>query len=217
MYINSNIKNSLKIKKKLFYRVYIKMLNMEKQTFFKFVIPLVFIASIYSGVFYNFAIWLNDGIFETYWSFFVTSSTFTNIITIAFITLTIVLLVSINFIDKIIIKPIITFCIILIGFCCIYISFTFMLEWLFLYFFLMGLSIAYLTPCLLKLTTQVISAETKKDSYKYSFGVFIIVWILLSAILFGALGIFYPASSWRFLYLITGIINIAASPLISIY
>lgn len=193
------------------------MLNMEKQTFIKFVIPLVFIASIYSGVFYNFAIWLNYGIFETYWSFFVTSSTFTNILTITFITFTIVLLVSINFVDKIMIKPIITFAIIIIGFCCIYISFTFMIEWMFLYFFLMGLSIAYLSPCLLKLTTQVLRSEIKKTYYKYSFVAFILIWILLSAILFGALGVFYPASSWRFLYLITGIINIAASPLISIY
>lgn len=193
------------------------MLNMEKQTFFKFVIPLVFIASIYSGIFYNFAMWLNYGIFETYWSFFVTSSTFTNIITIAFITFVIVLLVSINFLDKIIKKPVIIFCIILIGFCCIYISLTFMVEWLFLYFFLMGLSIAYLTPCLLKLTTQVIGREIKKENYKHSLAAFIIVWILLSALLFGVLGNFYPASSWRFLYLITGIINIAAAPLISIY
>jgi hypothetical protein len=81
----------------------------------------------------------------------------------------------------------------------------------------MGLSIAYLTPCLLKLTTEVIHAETKKGSYKYSFIIVIIVWLILSAILFGALGIIYPTSSWRVLYLITGIINIAASPLISIY
>ncbi|MHA2283854.1 MAG: hypothetical protein ACXAC5_23685 [Promethearchaeota archaeon] len=189
---------------------------MEKQTIIKLVIPFVFIASIYSGVFYNFIIWYNYGTFETYWSFFLTSSTFTNVMTITFITFTIVLIFSINFLDKITSKPIIIIGVILIGFCCIYISFTYTVEWFFLYYFLMGLSIAYITPCLLKLTTELMRAENKKESYRYSFIILIIVWLFLSAILFGALGIYYPRSSWRFLYLVTGIINIAASPLINL-
>ncbi|MHA1933295.1 MAG: hypothetical protein ACW96X_12180 [Promethearchaeota archaeon] len=190
---------------------------MEKQTIIKLVIPFVFIASIYSGVFYNFAVWFNYGILETYWSFFVTSATLTNALTIAFIIFTIVLLVSTNFVDKISKKPIIIFCIILIGFCCLFISLTYTVEWLFLYFILMGLSIAYLTPCLLKLAKEVLVADTNKEPNKYSFIITIFVWLFLSAILYGALGIFYPLSSWRFLYLITGIINIVAAPLINIF
>ena len=192
------------------------MLNMEKLTIIKLAVPLVFIASIYSGVFYNFAIWLNYGVFESYWSFFVSSSTFTNILAITFIAFTIVLLVSTNFLDKIISKPIISVCIVLIGFCCIYISLTFRVEWLFLYFFLMGLSIAYLTPCLLKLTTEVMRTKTKKESYKYTFAISIIAWLLISALVFEFLGNFYPTSSWRFIYLITGIINIASAPFINL-
>lgn len=80
----------------------------------------------------------------------------------------------------------------------------------------MGISIAYLTPCLIKLTTDVKRVETKKIYVKLSFPISIIVWLIISAIMFGALGILYPSSSWRVLYLITGIINIASSPLISI-
>jgi MFS family permease len=189
---------------------------MEKQTIIKLVIPFVFIASIYSGVFYNFAVWFNYNILETYWSFFVNSSTLTNAITIAFITFIIVLLISTNFVNKIVKKPLIIFCIILIGFCCIYISFISTVEWLFLYFILMGISAAYLTPCLLKLTNEALPANPKKESYKYSFIILVILWLLISGILYGALGILYPLSTWRFLYLITGIINIAAAPLINI-
>lgn len=188
---------------------------MEKRTIIRrLAIPFAFLASIYSGVFYNFVMWYNYGVFESYWSFFVTPSTFINTMTITFITFFVVLLVSINFLEKVISKPVITFCIILIGFCCIYISITYVLEWFFLYYFLMGLSIAYLTPCLLKLTTEAVGTETKKGYHKHSFAIIIIVWLTISAMLFWALGIFYPTSSWRFLYLITGIINIASSPLI---
>lgn len=191
------------------------MLNMEKQTIIKLAIPFVFLASIYSGIFYNFVFWLNFSSFNTYWSFFITPSTFTDTMGIIFIVFTIVLLVSINLMDKITYKPIITFCIILIGFCCIYISVTFTVEWLFLYYFLMGLSIAYLTPCLIKLTNEKIKTESKKEKYKHSFAIIILIWLFVSAILFLGLGTFYPASSWRLLYLVTGIINIASSPLIN--
>lgn len=192
------------------------MINMEKQTIINLVIPFVFIASIYSGVFYNFAIWFEYSIFTTYWSFFVTESTFTTIMSFTFIIFALVLLLSIYFLDKIISKPLMTFSIILIGFCCIYSSFTYVIEWYFLYFFLMGVSIAYLTPCLLKLTTEIIRPKVGKEPYKYSFALIIVAWLILSATLIYFLGDFYPKSSWRILYLITGIINIAASPLISI-
>lgn len=80
----------------------------------------------------------------------------------------------------------------------------------------MGLSIAYLTPCLLKLTSDVIKKEEiTKSYYKSSFAIAIVTWIVVSGLLFGALGVLYPKSSWRVLYLITGIINIASSPLIN--
>jgi hypothetical protein len=69
----------------------------------------------------------------------------------------------------------------------------------------------------LKLAKEVLVADTNKEPNKYSFIITIFVWLFLSAILYGALGIFYPLSSWRFLYLITGIINIVAAPLINIF
>jgi MFS family permease len=108
-----------------------------------------------------------------------------------------------------------SFSIILIGFCCIYSSITYVIEWYFLYFFLTGVSIAYLTPCLLKLTTEAISPRIKKSYHKHSFTLIVLVWLILSAVLIQILGVYIPKSSWRFLYLITGIINIASSPLVS--
>ncbi|MBY8984522.1 MAG: hypothetical protein KGD65_05630 [Candidatus Lokiarchaeota archaeon] len=188
---------------------------MEKQTIIKLAIPFIFLASIYSGIFYNFVFWFNSSSFNTYWSFFITSSTFIDTITITFIAFTIVLLVSINMMDKISYKPILIFCFILIGFCCIYISLTIMVEWLFLFYFLMGLSIAYLTPCLIKLTTEKIKTENTKEKFKNSFAIIVLIWLFVSAMLFLGLGTYYPSSSWRLFYLVTGIINIASSPLIN--
>jgi MFS family permease len=135
---------------------------------------------------------------------------------ITFIVIIVILIFSIKYIDKIALKPVISFFIILIGFCSIYISFNITVEWLLLYYFLMGLSIAYLTPVLLKVTTDKMKTKTPKDYYKHSFTAGIIVWLFVSAILFNGLGVYYPTSSWRFLYLIMGIINIASSPLISL-
>ncbi|MFX1454477.1 MAG: hypothetical protein ACFFDB_03800 [Promethearchaeota archaeon] len=189
---------------------------MVKQTILKLGIPILFLASIYSGIYYNFAIWYNYSTFESYFSFFVASSTFTNGIAIAFIIFMILLVVSINFINKIVIKPIMTFFVVLIGFCCVYISFTFRLEWFNLYFILMGISVAYLTPCLIKLTSDILRERTERTLSRQAFAVISIIWIIVSASLFGALGTYYPASSWRILYLVTGIINIASSPLISL-
>jgi MFS family permease len=189
---------------------------MEKQTIIKLVIPLVLLSSVYSGIFYNLAIWLKDSILETYWSFFITSSTFTATMTITFIIFTIVLLLSIYYVDKIIIKPVIVVCVILIGFCSIYISFTTTIEWFFLYYFLMALSIAYLTPCLMKLAKDKIPSEKIEGYQQYIYYVTVIAWIVLSVLLFESLGNLYPASSWRMLYLVTGIINVASAPLIII-
>ena len=188
---------------------------MKNQTIINFVIPLVFLTSIYSGIYYNLAIWLKEGIFESYWSFFVATDTFTLTLTITFIIFFLILLGSIYYVDKFTNKHILTICVILIGFCCIYISFTTTIEWLFLYFFLMAISIAYITPCLMKLTKDKVLPEKMEEYQKYSFPIFAIAWIILSVILFASLGRFYPKSSWRILYLITGIINIASSPLIN--
>ena len=189
---------------------------MKKQTIIEFIIPIALLSSIYSGIYYNLAIWIKDSIFETYWSFFLTDSTFTTIMTITFIIFTIVLLVSIFYIDKLIKKPVMIFLVILIGFCSIYISFTTTIESNFLYFFLIGISIAYLTPCLKKMAENKVLSENMEGYYEYYFYITVVAWIVLSVILFTSLGNFYPASSWRFLYLITGIINIISAPLINI-
>ncbi|MFX1427563.1 MAG: hypothetical protein ACFFBE_13995, partial [Promethearchaeota archaeon] len=177
---------------------------MKKQTIIGLVIPLVFLSSIYSGIYYNLAIWLRDSVFETYWSFFLTDFTFTTTLTITFILFTIILLVSILYVDKLILKPLMVFLVILIGFCSIYISFTTTIEWNFLYFFLMGISIAYLTPCLKKIADDKVISENLEGYEKHYFYITVFAWIVLSIILFKSLGKAFPASTWRFLYLITG-------------
>lgn len=188
---------------------------MKKQTIIKFVIPLVLLTSIYSGIYYNLALWLKNGVFESYWSFFVPNSFFTTSLTITFLVFFVILISSIYYADKITNKQILTICVILIGFCCIYISFATTIEWYYLYFFLMATSIAYLTPCLMKLAKDRVMSERIEGYERNSFLIGAIAWIILSVILFALLGRLYPKASWRILYLITGIINIASSPLIN--
>jgi len=185
---------------------------MEKQTIIKLILPIALISSIYSVVIYNILVFTSPKSLETHYSFFLTSSTFTTAATLTFILFLVTLIISIKYLDKITNQQIIIAFSIIVGFCSILAGISWFIEIFFLDFILVGVLIAYLTPAVNKFTSDKINSEYKNDNYLYILPVSIVIWILISWIFFTL----YGETIWRFLYIITGIINISATPFFSI-
>lgn len=184
---------------------------MEKLTIKQATVVILFLTSIYSGLIYIFLLIPEISLLNDYGSNFGTVSSITNVVALAFIIFTLVLLVSIYFLEKIMKRPIITGSIIIVGALYLFVSFTWVIELFYLSLILTVLVIGYLTPSLIKYTSDLIDPETNKSYSKYILPICVIFWFLISWFLFD---FFENESTWRLLYMVTGIINIVSSAFI---
>ncbi|MFX0022074.1 MAG: MFS transporter [Candidatus Hermodarchaeota archaeon] len=179
---------------------------MQKLTIFKFFIPLAIITSIFSGLVYNLLYFLNTQVFESHWSLYFDPGAFSFLMSLSFILFAVILIVSLRWIEKIFKEQFIIIGILLIGFCCIFASLLTVWEIVVLSFLIMSASIAFLIPMISKYTSDLVRERYQKRRYKLIFPISLLVWALISYILFTLFGV-----HWRFLYFATGIINIISS------
>ena len=184
---------------------------MEKLTNKEFITPTVLIASVYSTLIYNFFMMAYRSVLDTDWSLFINNNSLANVLALAFLLFIVVLVVSITYTEKINSKILITIVIILISLSGYVVAAFWTLEWFILNFVVVGVSIAYLTPCLTRLSTEMVGPEPERDYYKMIYPISVILWIGISAALF-----YYIEDEliWRFLYIITSGFNIAGSLMI---
>ncbi|KKK45343.1 hypothetical protein LCGC14_0695570 [marine sediment metagenome] len=77
---------------------------MEKQRNKKFIVPIVLLASIYSGLIYNFLLLKDRSSLESLGSLFTSGASLSNVFALTFIIFTLILLLSIKYVDKITFK-----------------------------------------------------------------------------------------------------------------
>lgn len=184
---------------------------MEKLTNKEFITPTVLIASVYAVLVSNFFMMAYRSVLDTNWSIFINNNSLATILAFAFVLFIVVLVLSIKYTEKIDSKILITIVIIITGLCGFVVSAFWTLEWFMLGFIVVALSIAYLTPCLSRLSTEMVGPEPEKDYYKLIFPISVVLWIGISVVLFYFIDYEYV---WRFYYIITGGLNIAGSLLI---
>ncbi|MBY8989886.1 MAG: hypothetical protein KGD58_03950 [Candidatus Lokiarchaeota archaeon] len=181
---------------------------MEKLTNKEFITPTVLIASVYAVLVSNFFMMAYRSVLDANWSFFTNNNSLANILALAFVLFIVILVLSIKYTEKIDSKILITIIIIITGLCGFVVTTFWTLEWFMLGFIVVALSIAYLTPCLSKLSTEMVGPEPEKDYYKLIFPISMILWIGISVLIFYFIENEYV---WRFFYIISGVLNIAGS------
>lgn len=184
---------------------------MEKLTNKEFITPTVLIASVYAVLISNFFMMGYRSILDANWSFLTNNDSLTNIFALAFVLFIVVLVVSIKYTEKINNKILITTVILITGLSGFVVAAFWTLEWFMLSFIIVALSIAYLTPCLTRLSAEMVGPEPEKDYYKMIFPISVVLWIGISGLLF-----YYIEEElvWRFFYIISGCLNIAGSLMI---
>lgn len=190
------------------------MINMVKLTLKKFTIPSVLLASVYSSIIYNFLLVNHKSTLDTFWPALTSNASLTNVFVLLFIVFSVILVVSARYVEKVTSKPLITFLIIVITFCCYLISTTWVVEWLIFAFIITTLAIAYLTPSLFRLFSELREFDVRSDYNKLAFPVSIILWVLISGFLFEMIDMEVVR---KVLYIISGSINLAASVIIYNY
>jgi len=179
---------------------------MQKLTILKFFVPIAIITSIFSGPVYNLLIFLNVRILETQWGIYYDTVLFANLMALSFILFTLIFIISIRYVDKILKEQIIILGMLLIGFCCIFASLIWGWEIIILVFLVSSISMSFLIPMMIKYTSNIVQKNYENKRYLLALPVSVLCWIIVSFILFNAFGV-----HWRFLFVITGIINIFAS------
>ena len=183
---------------------------MTRQILMRFIIPWVFLSSIFVGVVFNFLSFIYPGIIDNVGSWFITTLNFSDLLAITFIVFTIILLITIQFIDKIAHRSTLIICVILTGFSLIYTSFSWNWQIYFLNFLITGIGIGFIFPIIIKLMIRVLPSEGRKTPYLIFFLLTIVIWVISSGFIFMLIGIKF----WRLLFIIVGSINIFSSILI---
>jgi hypothetical protein len=180
---------------------------MKKLTIVKFFLPLLIVASVFSGPMYNLLIFLNIGIIEAHWSLFYDPIFFANLMAISFVIFTIILIITTRWIEKILSDLSIILGILIIGFCCIFASLIWVWEIIVMVFIITSVASAFLIPMLVKKTSNTIRDKYESGRrYSLVLPLGALLWIALSYLLLTLFGV-----HWRFFYMITGIINISSS------
>ncbi|MFX1478145.1 MAG: hypothetical protein ACFFCI_08430 [Promethearchaeota archaeon] len=187
---------------------------MVKLTFKKFTIPSVVLASVYSIIIYNFLLVTHKSNLTTFWPALTSNASLTNVFVLLFIIFSVILVVSARYVEKVMNKPLITFLLILSTFCSYLISTTWVVEWLILAFIITTLAIAYLTPTLFRLLSEMRETDLSVDYNRLAFPVGIILWVLISGFLFEVINMDLVR---KLLYIISGSITLASSILIYNY
>ena len=122
---------------------------MTRQILMRFIIPWVFLSSIFVGVVFNFLSFIYPGIIDNVGSWFITTLNFSDLLAITFIVFTIILLITIQFIDKIAHRSTLIICVILTGFSLIYTSFSWNWQIYFINFLITGVGIGFIFPIII--------------------------------------------------------------------
>ena len=183
---------------------------MTRQIFMRFIIPWVFLSSIFVGVSFNFLSFMHPEIIDYAGTWFISDVRFSDLLAITFIIFTFILLTTIKFIDKIARTSTLIICVILTGFSLIYTSFAWNWQIYFINFLLTGVGIGFILPILIKLMSSVFPSDRSKTPYLIFFLLTIVIWVFSSVSIFMLIGVKF----WRFLFIIVGSINIFSSILI---
>ena len=179
---------------------------MQKVTILKFFLPIAILASIFSGPLYNLLLFLNIWVIETHLSLFFDPIFFSTLIALSFILFTVIFIISTRYIEKLMKEQFMILGILLIGFCCIFASLIWVLEIVIMVFFITSAATAFLIPIFLKYTSNIAQKKYENKQLSFILPLSALIWISISFLLFNMIGI-----HWRFLYLITGVINILSS------
>ncbi len=184
---------------------------MELPTFYKFFIPTAILSSVFIGPLYNLLIFLNTHILESHWSIFIDDVAFANLMALSFIMFSLILIISIKFVEKITKEPLIITGIIIIAFSCIYAGLTWVWEIVILAFIITSSTIAFLIPVIIKYTSDKIEKENENRLSKFVLPISTLLWIMISFALFSYIG-----DAWRLLYFVAGGINIISAIVIGL-
>ncbi|MFX0040148.1 MAG: hypothetical protein ACFFCY_05340 [Promethearchaeota archaeon] len=179
---------------------------MQKLTILKFFLPIAVLASVFSGPTYNLLLFLNIGVFESHWSLYFDITLFSNLMALSFILFTLIFILSTRFIEKILKEQFIVIGVLLVGFCSIFASLIWVWEIVLLVFIITSVAIAFLIPMIIKYTSNLVQNNYENKRYLLALPVSALIWVVISFTLFNIIGV-----HWRFLYAVTGIINIASS------
>jgi len=183
---------------------------MTRQILMRFIIPWVFLSSIFVGVVFNFLSFMYPGIVDNVGSWFITTLNFSDLLAITFIVFTIILLITIQFIDKIAHRSTLIIFVILTGFSLIYTSFSWNWPIYFLNFLITGVGIGFILPIIIRLMIRVLPSDRSNTPYLIFFLLTIVVWIISSGFIFMLIGVKF----WRLLFIVVVSINIFSSILI---
>jgi len=189
------------------------MINMEKIENLRFYIPLIFVASIFLGPVFNFLMFFYKKIPNSYWSFYITTIQFADIMALTFILFSVVFVITFTFLKNIAKEPAISLSLIVIGFNCIYAAFTTTWPFYVITFIIIGGTIAFALPKIFALINDIAKTEGVRKYHLSIIPVSSVIWLLIQGIIFEVLGI----QLWRTLYIIIGIINIVSAPIIFLY
>ena len=179
---------------------------MQKQTILKFILPTAILASIFSGPTYNLLYFLNINTLESHWSLYFDNEYYSNLMALCFILFTLIFILSTRYIDKILKEQFIVVGLLIVGFCCIYASLIWVREIVVLVFIITSLIMAYVTPMIIKYSSNRAGERFENRRFLLVLPLSALVWIIISMTLFNIIG-----GYWRFLYMVTGIINILSS------
>lgn len=189
------------------------MINMEKIENLRFYIPLIFVASIFLGPVFNFLMFFYKKIPNSYWSFYITTIQFADIMALTFILFSVVFIITFTFLKNIAKEPAISLSLILIGFNCIYAAFTTTWPFYVITFIIIGGTIAFALPKIFELINDIAKTEGVRTYHLSIIPVSSVIWLLIQSIIFELLGL----QLWRTLYIIIGIINLVSAPIIFLY
>jgi MFS family permease len=186
---------------------------MEKITIVRFIIPVVFISTVFLGPIFNFFLFLYRKILNSYWSFFITNIQFADLMAVTFILFTTFFLLTYHYSEKFATKPVIFLGTVTIGYSCIYSAFVWNWVTFALLFLITGIAMGFIIPKIIEILYDISNKEDKQRFELYVIPLFAIIWVLIQGIVFEMIGM----QSWRILYLIIGIINITSAPWILVY
>lgn len=183
---------------------------MNRQLIVKFIIPVLILSSIFVGIVFNFLSFINPTIVDYVGSWFITSLSFSDLLAITFIVFTIILLITIKFIDKIAHKSTLIICVVLTGFSLIYTSFSWNWKIYFLNFLITGVGIGFILPIFIRIIIRALPSDWSNGPYL----IFLLLTIVILLISFGFIFMLIGVKFWRLLFIIVGTINIFSSILI---
>ena len=173
----------------------------------RFMIPWVILSSIFVGVILNFLSFMYPQIIDYVGSWFITTLSFSDLLSITFIVFTIILLTTIKFIDKIANRTTLIICVILTGFSLIYTSLSWNWQIYFLNFLITGIGIGFIFPIIIRLMIRVLPSDQSKTRYLIFFLLTTVIWVISFGFIFMLIGVRF----WRLLFIIVGTINIFSS------